>query len=640
MKNPPRLASLLAAVGILAAAADAVAAVPVDSLLPAQTVGFVSFADPADFRQRFDQTDLGRLAGDPSMKPFADQIRGQLSTRFGNLQRRIGIQLDDLRGIASGELALALVAQPEGPAAGVLSVDTAGNADARDALIEKIETRLEDEGAKRSTTEVGDAEIVVYTLPAADGNPERVACWFIADDQFVISSSVAVATELRGAVDQPPAESLSAAESYRYCLDRVQERARGASPDLRWFIDPFGYADAIRGIAEHEGRLDSDTDESNLLREQGFDAIRGVGGHLYVAIDEQHNFVHHTAVYAPADPEATTPDKYRLAMRMIDLPNRTGMDVEGWVPRMIASYTTVNIDLLNAYDNIASLFDAIAGYEDAFKTMIDRFEKDPFGPKIKFRQQIIMCLGSRLTVINDYLLPISPQSERFMIAIEVKPNMVDTLRDAIGKYVESDGYKKIKIEGQDAWEFQPAGDETLTSGYDEGSLLPGIDPQPEDDDAEEEEERLLIRSAVAVTPTYLLIASDVELLRQAFRQQQVATESLKDSFDYTDVMAALNTYGTKQRSSWSFYRIDERLRPGYELLRQGRMPESETFLGRMLNELLTSDDEEDTRILRAQRVEADQLPSFELARRYFGPAGQTVRTDEDGWLVSGVLLAK
>jgi hypothetical protein len=616
---------------------EALAVVPADQLLPANTVGFVAIANPSDFADRFETTDFGRLASDPSMKPFADQIRDQLSQRFGNLQARLGITIDDLRGIASGELALAMLPQTSGPAVSVLSVDTRGNAERRDALVARIEQTLADEGSQRTQKQVGNLQLIVHTVPPTDGRPQHTAVWFVADEQLVAVSNMAVAERLANSMATPPADSLSKAASYRYVMDTVAKEAIASPADLVWYVDPFGYGDAVRSIAKYEGRDDDETAESQLLRKQGFDAVKGIGGNLHVAIDAQHNFVHRTAAHAPADPKATSPDKYRLAMRMLKLPNRGDMTVEPWVPRMIASYTTVNIDLLNAFDTVGSLFDAIAGYADAFDTMIDRFENDPFGPRIKFRDEIIKSLGSRVSLVNDYVLPINPKSERFLLAIEVKPGMEATLRQAIGKYVESDGYKKIELEGQEVWEFQPV-DETLTSGYDEESLLPGIGPQEQQQT--DPDERLLIRSAVAVTPAHLLISSDTELLRQAFRQQQAASDALDQSFDFLDVAASLEKYGSDERSSWSFYRIDERLRPGYELLRQGRMPESETFLGRALNEILTSAEEEDSRVLRKQRVDADQLPSFELARRYFGPAGQSVRTDADGWLVSGVLLAK
>ena len=80
-----------------------------------------------------------------------------------------------------------------------------------------------------------------------------------------------------------------------------------------------------------------------------------------------------------------------------------------------------------------------------------------------------------------------------------------------------------------------------------------------------------------------------------------------------------------------FVRTDEAYRPTYELLRQGKMPEAETILGRLLNRLLTSPEDEDEGVLRKQKIDGRQLPQFEMVRRYFSPAGTVVRSSDTGW---------
>jgi hypothetical protein len=84
-----------------------------------------------------------------------------------------------------------------------------------------------------------------------------------------------------------------------------------------------------------------------------------------------------------------------------------------------------------------------------------------------------------------------------------------------------------------------------------------------------------------------------------------------------------------------FTRTDRAYRTNYELIRQGKMPESESMLGKFLNRILS---EPNKHKVRAQQLEAEKLPDYESVRRYFGPAGGYVRAAEDGWLISGVLL--
>jgi hypothetical protein len=86
--------------------------------------------------------------------------------------------------------------------------------------------------------------------------------------------------------------------------------------------------------------------------------------------------------------------------------------------------------------------------------------------------------------------------------------------------------------------------------------------------------------------------------------------------------------------------MDEEWRPTYELIRQGKMPQSETMFGKMLNNLLTSEVERGEGIIRQQRIDGSTLPSFEAIRRYFGPSGRSLRSERDGWVLSGAILGK
>ena len=63
------------------------------------------------------------------------------------------------------------------------------------------------------------------------------------------------------------------------------------------------------------------------------------------------------------------------------------------------------------------------------------------------------------------------------------------------------------------------------------------------------------------------------------------------------------------------------------------------MLGKLLNAMFTSEDAEEGE-LRDQQLDGSKLPEFQMVRRYLGPAGFYVRTVEEGWTMSGVLLTK
>lgn len=597
-------------------------------LLPSDTVGYVSVANPSDFNERWQRTQFGQFCQEPDLDPFIESVKDQLFRKLGNLEERLGVTVDDLKGIAGGELAWGMVDRKAQRAAAVLLVDTTGNAEARDALIVRIEAHLKTRRATRSEAQVGGVKMIRYSIPAdeASGAPTH-ASYFIHQDLFCVADEATLAdlvvTRLTQAAQ--PAGSLAAVNGYVEVMKRAEASAQGLAPDLRWFIDPFRFSDAA--TTRGDTRSETAADRLRQVREQGFDAIVALGGYVHVSSNPGHDFVHRTVVYAPPQQGAPQGKKYRLAMNMLTLPNRPDLDPHPWTPRTVARYTTINIDLLNAFDHVNTLFDSFAGYEGAFETAMEGYETDPFGPKINVRNEIIAALGTRVTMMTDYNLPIKVDSERFLTAIEIKPDKVDSLRVAIGKYLETDGFILKTIDGHQVWEFQP--EEELTSAG--SGLIP--------DSEEESDGRLLTRSAVSIADNHLLVASDVEFLRLAF-QTPPAHESFASSFDVQDVVAALAELAPKERSAWSFVRTDEAFRPTYELLRAGKMPEAETFFGRLLNELLTSPQDQKNQLLRKQKLNGGELPTFEMVRRYFGPSGRTIRTDDDGWLITGVILNK
>ena len=185
-------------------------------------------------------------------------------------------------------------------------------------------------------------------------------------------------------------------------------------PQIRWFIHPLGYAEAARA-ATPEGQRRKGKSILEVMRNQGVAAIQGVGGFVDFAA-EDYEMVHRTAVYAP-------PGKpYEKAMKMLVLPNEDDFAPQPWVPRDIATYTTLYFDILNAFDNFGSLFDELFGQGEkgVWEDVLESLEKDPNGPQIDLREDLIEHLGQRVCVLTDYQLPITTTSERLLFAIEAK----------------------------------------------------------------------------------------------------------------------------------------------------------------------------------------------------------------------------
>jgi hypothetical protein len=157
-----------------------------------------------------------------------------------------------------------------------------------------------------------------------------------------------------------------------------------------------------------------------------------------------------------------------------------------------------------------------------------------------------------------------------------------------------------------------------------------------EEEEEQKEHPLLPHGAITVWKGNLLIASHIDFLLKIMAPAKKVTP-LGDDADYRLVEGQIQKFDPKTKCLRSFSRTDEEYRPTYELVRQNKMPESETMLARLLNAMLG---EGKKGAVRRQRIDGRQLPDYDVVRRYLGPAGLQVTSEPAGWFLKGFTLAK
>ena len=133
----------------------------------------------------------------------------------------------------------------------------------------------------------------------------------------------------------------------------------------------------------------------------------------------------------------------------------------------------------------------------------------------------------------------------------------------------------------------------------------------------------------------LLIASHLDFLLKILKPIPKA-DTLAESPEYKNVAGTVAKLGMAKRCAGEFSRIDQAVRPTYELIRQGKMPESESLLGRALNTLSGA---AKRGVPRSQQINGKNLPDFKVvAPAGFGRHGRHQRA---GRLVHrGLLVAE
>ena len=113
--------------------------------------------------------------------------------------------------------------------------------------------------------------------------------------------------------------------------------------------------------------------------------------------------------------------------------------------------------------------------------------------------------------------------------------------------------------------------------------------------------------------------------------------------DYSRVKEALAELSTPEKISLRhFGRVDNTVRANYEMLRQGKMAQSKTAMARILNHVMTPEENLEDQIPRDQKVDGSKLPEdFDKhVAPYLGPMGWVIETDTEGWRLTGIMLKK
>ncbi len=665
---------LLFSAGMGGESAQPPASRPSETLLPSTTQGFFAISNVDTLSEHWKKSQLGHLMNDPVMEPFSKDVRRQFEERWSSVHERLGLTLEDMRGVPGGEVGIGLVAPAPGKAALAIVIDVVGKVPQAKEMLKKVSEVQLQRGAKRSELKIeGFSEPVVrFDLPELEEDKEatqstlrgsekfeaekaekakaaknaapaqtpaevapRLAFYCLSGNLLVVTDDLDVMKGILGRAAGSAAGSLSEQKPFQTVANRCKADYGDKTPQIRWFIHPLGYVEAARAATpEHRRRKGKSVLE--VMRNQGIGAIQGVGGYFDFS-SESCEMIHRTAIYAPKP--------YQKAMKMLVLPNKADFTPQPWVPRDIATYTTLYFDIGNAFDNFGSLFDELFGQGETgvWDEVKQSLKEDPNGPQIDLREDLIKHLGQRVSVLTDYQLPITTSSERLLFAIEAtNPKAVAA---AIEKLMKNDPTaKRREVNGHVIWEVvedeSPMPEAPEISFGDVPAVAPAHPPKKkkkasDDEEEDDKEQRLLPHAALTVWQGNLLVASHIDFMLKVVAPAE-KSEWLKDDVDFQLIDEDLTKTGTKERCVRAFSRTDEEYRPTYELVRQNKMPESEGMMARVLNGLFG----EGKKGVRAQRIDGSQLPEYQIVRRYLGPAGLQASSEPDGWYLKGFTLSK
>jgi hypothetical protein len=424
----------------------------------------------------------------------------------------------------------------------------------------------------------------------------------------------------------------------------------GILPDIRWYIEPLDYGESVRLLLRGpvaQSRRDKPSLFS-VLKQQGFDALRGIGGTVSIKTEAQES-VYRTFIY--------TQKPYRLAMRMLNFPDSTNFTPPTWMPSDLARCTMLYVDPVTIFDNFGILFDALimpgGDGEGTWKSILEGLEKDPYGPQINLRDELIAHLGTRVLGMSQYEKPITTKSESIVIAIELRPGSESHMLAGLEKLFGTDPEMgSLQHNSYTIWHRKPDED-IISHDWDDDIPTPFGEPpslidvnivqarlvQPADDDEDDRPPTFPYWGAV-VAKGCLFVSTNRDYLKTILdRLDSPATSAqstIGNTAEYQKVKHIFSEMGLTDKPHFFqfFARTHETLRPTYELIRKGQMAQSEAIAGKLLNAILSPDEE------RHQVFDGSTMPEFDKVQHYFGKVGIYGITEENGYFIKGFTMER
>lgn len=617
---------------------------PALSLVPENAAGVVRIPNVPDFCEAWKSTTLAALLDDPAMGPFMDAQRGLAAQRSNTLGFNIGVKPREVLEIASGEALLAWLPfeDTRRPYALALIADIRGRRNLVENVAKKIDADFRAAGATLSETMFGGELIRVYTRKPVPGQIkiEQVAITF--NDQRLIAADrdtlvVSLLETVAGGRNQP---KLPSAKDYAGITQRIADEPAAAAKNgqtqghLEWFARPLSMGRIVKDAAKIDrGRQ---VDILNLLERQGFDAISAVGGRLTVGHPD-FDLLHKGFIWAP--PVPGQPDRFRLAARMLQAVNGPDQPTPNWVGDSIASFSQLNWKLSDSFWYAETLVNDAFG-QDIFRDLLNDIRDDKAGPQIDIAKNVVPNLGEHVMIMTDNILPADQRSERVLFAIETVD--ATALREAVRKAMEVetdatlipspvagvDVYRVLRTDGPSDFDQELFEDLGIEAGTDPDAQPPLLN----------EWAITVIDSpgtkAGAKKPGYLIFSSHPELLLDTLPRfgQEPPFGGFASQPDVKEVEAHLQALGASERAYVRIARTDLTFRIKYELIKAGKLRESDSVLASLFRRIFLSKDEEH------KNLGTDQLPPFNKVEQYFRPAGGFSRATESGWTLDGFLL--
>ncbi len=568
-------------------------------LFPEKTLAYLRVDDVAELKKDFARSSGGKLSNDKQIKPILMEFYGSLVRNTEQMQEEIGLNLDELLSIPSGEMAIALLpgssarrqgnrkegeeeenepaARRADPAVAVL-VDAGDEITSIQVLLGRIEESIDE---RMVYSQRAMERLTVHQYANPNRRREQFA-YFIDEGVLVACTNADLIEQLANVWLGRAGDRKSLADNRRFTSIMARcVGTEGERPQVSFFVDPMAI------VREFTPKNAATMATLAMLPALGLDGIEAVGGSWIIAPPDFDSISHfHLLLSSP-----------RRSVLGLLRPKSGSTDPEDWIPDSVAAYSTINWDTASTLQAVERLYNQFRGPDALEKEVFERVNEQL---QIDLSKDVLENLEGRFTLVQGFVRPVTINSGSNVYAVRLKnpeffksnvlPKVLDLVAERTEVKLESFGKLRVHVMevGRGAPEDAPI-------------------RQPE--------------ICVTIIDDYVVLSDSKYMMRQIADCLNGTSGALKDGFEYemiSDRIAA--QLQEKECSAISYARPEESLQLFYELARD---PKNRERLRQVANNngffkaLLSALDEHD-------------LPPFSVIAKYLAPAGGFLVEEETG----------
>lgn len=383
-------------------------AIPTDRLLPPEVSVYVSVPDVDELKARWSKTAFGSLTQDSAFDPFKAEITKALEGVSSEIEKELGVSLKDLLQVPSGEFAFAVLTPPGRKISAVLFLDFGNHEKTVDALLEKAEKALEDNGAEGNDEDIDGTKVTTWTFKSAgnDQKPNQLV-YFVKDSMIVAASDLETAKAVLARWDGKHSDTFADDDHYNLILEKCSTDDEDGL--FVWYFNP------MRLIQSAASQIAAQNPQAGLvmgiLQPLGISSLKAIGGSADLATEHF--------------------DSITKTFMVIEQPTQGLLNVfqfpaieqtpPKWVSANASAWFSLNWDIAGAYTAVESMVDMFRG-PGQFAAMIDQIAQQEGGPKIHLKKDVIDVVSGRIQVVMEpgKKKEDEPAQDRVVVALGLK----------------------------------------------------------------------------------------------------------------------------------------------------------------------------------------------------------------------------